>query len=150
MFNKTELRLALYNVGVFALVLIIFSAIIYCAVLEGIHGELRNDLTHMADGVISSIDFDEDEKEQPDSAAPDLIESVLPDSATQSLTEMGLQWFDRRGHLVKEKGNCKITLPLNTGAAFEEQQFPHAMIFTKSAFLGNQLLGYARVAQPMS
>src|SRR5882672_412649 len=98
MFDRTEIRLASYNVAVFAGVLIVFASIIYGSVVQGLYQDQRSDMTHLVDSIIASIDFDEDKRMHPDSAVPDLIESVLPESASQSLNTMNLQWFDRKGH----------------------------------------------------
>lgn len=144
--TKIEQRLALYNVGVFALVLIVFSTIIYSMVREGFLSDMRRDLVQMADGVVSSIDYNSKTDEEP---LPDLIVSELPNSASASLMDMRLQWFRANGSLAIEKGNFELQKPLNVGGGFEFQAKPKAIIYTKLVRVEGKLLGYARVAQPM-
>ncbi|MBC7997501.1 MAG: hypothetical protein IAF58_06145 [Leptolyngbya sp.] len=150
MFERLVIRLALYNVTVFSIVLIFFSLIIYITVTEGMYRDLRADMTRLVDSVVASIDFDEDDEMKPESAAPDLIDSILPDSASDSLSEMNLQWFDKNGKLSIERGRFKTAIPLANAGGFQLQEHPRAMILTKPVMHQNQLLGYARVSRPLA
>jgi len=145
--NKIETRLALYNIAVFASVLIAFSSILYFVVRDGFYADLRSHLQQMADGVVSSIDYEHVDKETP---LPDLIVSELPASVSQSLMDLRLQWFDKNGKLSIEKGTLALDMPLNRSGGYEYQDSPRAMVFTKSVVVENKLLGYARVAQPLA
>ena len=135
------------NVSVFGLVLIIFSAILYLVVREGFLSDMRKDLVLMADGVVSSIDYESTTDEEP---LPDLIVSELPSSASESLMDLRLQWFNQTGKLAIEKGNLALTMPLNTEGGFEFQEKPKALLYTKVVRINDSLLGYARVAEPLA
>lgn len=145
--NKVETRLALYNIAVFATVLIVFSAILYSVVRDGFYADLRSHLMQMADGVVSSIDYEHNDRQAP---LPDLIVSELPSSLSRSLMDLRLQWFDESGKLSIEKGSLPLSLPLNKVGGFEVQDSPRAMVYTRSVVVDNKLLGYARVGQPLA
>lgn len=145
--NKIEKRLALYNIAVFASVLIAFSAILYLVVRDGFYTDLRTHLKQMADGVVSSIDYEHDDRATP---LPDLIVSELPSSQSRSLQELRLQWFDPSGKLSIEKGSLILEMPLKKEGGYETQENPRAMVYTRSVVVDNKLLGYARVGQPLA
>jgi signal transduction histidine kinase len=149
MFDRREIRLALYNVAVFAIVLIVFSTIIYTTVVSGLYADLRSHMTQLVDGVVASIDYDEDKKMLPESAEPDLIVSILPESLSASLSSIRLQWFNNKGELALEKGRFKSVLPLKRDGGFEWQDNPRGLVLTKPVIVKNQLLGFARVVQPL-
>jgi signal transduction histidine kinase len=145
--NKDETRLALYNVAVFAVVLIAFSLILYSVVREGFYSDARSHIKQMTDAIISSIDYDRRDQEKP---LPDLIVSQLPSSVSESLMNLRLQWFDEKGKLAIEKGSMNLYLPLNKAGGFETQSNPKSMVFTKAVVVDGELLGYARVGQPLT
>ncbi|MBX3075136.1 ATP-binding protein [Candidatus Obscuribacterales bacterium] len=145
--RSLERKLAIYNTAVFAAVLIAFSSVLYLVVREGFYNDVRSHLERMTDGVISSIDYDREDHEEP---LPDLIVSQLPASASESLADMRLQWFDKNQKLRIEKGALSVSMPLIIDGGFQTQDKPHAMLFTKAVIVNGALLGYARVAQPLS
>ncbi len=145
--NKIEKRLALYNIAVFASVLIAFSAILYMVVRDGFYTDLRAHLKQMADGVVSSIDYAHDDRATP---LPDLIVSELPSSQSLSLQELRLQWFKPDGTLSIEKGSLILEIPLKKEGGYQLQENPRAMVYTRSVIVDNKLLGYARVGKPLA
>ena len=145
--RSLERKLAVYNTAVFAAVLIAFSSVLYLVVREGFYNDVRSHLQRMTDGVISSIDYEGGEHEEP---LPDLIVSQLPASASESLGDMRLQWFDQDRKLRIEKGALNVSIPLSVDGGFQTQDNPHAMLFTKAVIVNGSLLGYARVAQPLT
>jgi two-component system, OmpR family, manganese sensing sensor histidine kinase len=144
--DKKEFKLVLYNVAVFAIVLIAFSSVLYFVVRDGLYSDMRTHLTQMVDGVISSIDYEHVNSKAP---LPDLIVSELPASASGSLQNLRLQWFNANGELSIEKGALEVDLPLDKNGGFGHQDSPRAMFYTKVVVVDKKLLGYARVGQPL-
>src|SRR5262249_42363986 len=99
MLDRWQKRLVLTNVAVFVAVLSIFCGIVYYLSCSAIDNQLRGKIETIADGAISSIDFDREA-----SGVPDLIVSVLPGEASPSLENMRIQWFSPEGKLKIEKG----------------------------------------------
>lgn len=149
MFNRLEVRLACYNVAVFAAVLLAFCLVMYGAVVEGLYEDIRSDLSRLADATVSSIDYDEVDAKEHREPAPDLIAEGLSDPSLQSLKDLRLQWFDTRGNLVIEKGSFQLNTPLWKSRGFQFQDKPRGMLFTKPVFMQGQLLGYVRVGQTL-
>ncbi|MBS1954481.1 MAG: GHKL domain-containing protein [Cyanobacteria bacterium SZAS-4] len=148
-FAKTEQKLILMCMGVFAAVLIVFASLVGSVVTNQIKEESRADLRRLVDAVVASIDFDEDEEKKPSSAEPDLIVSEMPESSSQLLNSMKLEWFNFEKKLTAQKGSFKVTVPLDTNEGFVELKDPRGIMYTKPVVADNQLLGYVRVAQPL-
>ncbi|CAN5278990.1 HAMP domain-containing sensor histidine kinase [soil metagenome] len=147
--DRTELRLTLLNIAVFAAVLATFSFCVYAIFVDKLEEDTRSDLRHLADAVIASIDFDEDKSRNPGSAEPDLIASDMPASSAKLLNALKLQWFDYQGQFKLEKGTFPLNLPLVRKENFIQQANPRGIVFTKVAMADGVLLGYVRVAQPL-
>ena len=147
--DRVELRLTLFNVAVFATVLIAFSATVFFFVADKQNQDIRADVRKLADAAIASIDFDEDKSRHPNSARPDLIDSAMPDSSAMLLNNLKLQWFNYEQKLLAEKGTFKIAPSLQTTEGFQFQENPKGIIFSKPVFDNGRLLGYVRVAQPL-
>ncbi len=148
-FAKTELKLTLMCMSVFAAVLIVFASLVLSIVTNEIKTDTRADLRRLVDAVVASIDFDEDEEKKPSSAKPDLIVSEMPESSSQLLNTMKLEWFNFEKKLKSEKGSFKITVPLETTEGFVALTNPRGIMYTKPVLTNGQLLGYVRVAQPL-
>lgn len=148
MWTKTARTLFLANLVTFILVLATLCACVFSFVAESIYAKERNSLNTLADSVISSIDFDDHGRG--DSGKPDLISSAMPDESAKALLPLRLEWFDRTGKLSAQKGTLKITLNFDKEAGFQTQTNPHALVLTKTAYSGGQLLGYVRVAEPLT
>src|SRR5882757_7137607 len=148
-FAKTELKLTLMCMTVFAFVLAVFAASVLYIFSNQIEAESRADLRQLADAVIASIDYDEDEDKNPASAKPDLIESAMPEASAQLLNGMKLEWFDFHGKFKAAKGTFKVEAPLAPSEGFAELTEPSGLMFTKPAMSEGHLLGYVRVAQPL-
>ncbi len=148
-FAKTELKLILMCMSVFAAVLIVFASLVLYIVSNQIREDSRADLRRLVDAVVASIDFDEDEEKKPSSAEPDLIVSEMPESSSQLLNTMKLEWFNFDEKLTAKKGSFTVNVPLNTNEGFVELTNPRGIMYTKPVVTGNQLLGYVRVAQPL-
>jgi len=147
--NRTELRLTLLNVAVFAAVLVTFSVCVFAAFVHKLQQDTLSDLRHLADAAVASIDFDEDKTRNPASAQPDLIASAMPDSSAGHLNALKLQWFDYNGKFAFEKGTFVVNIPLNRTEGFETLKEPRGIMFTKPVMDDGHLLGYVRVAQPL-
>lgn len=147
--SRAELRLTLLNVAVFSAVLLTFTMAVFLVVSDSTRREMRSELERLADAVIASIDYFDEEDKKLDHPEPDMIASAMPDSASQMLNNLRLQWFDQQGKLIVEKGTLAVSVPLLKDKVFQEQADPHAEIFTKPVYLNNAILGYVRVAQPL-
>ncbi len=147
--DKIEIRLTLLNAAVFAAVLVSFAVTVFVVVVDKQNQDSHADVRKLADAVIASIDFDEDKTRNPNSAQPDLIMSAMPDSSSQLLQAMKLQWFNYKQQLIAEKGSFTIVPALQTTEGFQDQVNPKGIIFSKPVFDGDRLLGYVRVAQPL-
>lgn len=148
--DRIELRLTLLNAAIFAAVLCTFAISVFIFVVDKQNQDNRADVRKLADAVIASIDFDEDQSRNPDSAEPDLICSAMPDTSAQLLSELKLQWFNYNQKLVAEKGTFTIVPPLQIHEGFQFQENPKGIIFSKPVLDNNRLLGYVRVAQPLA
>ena len=148
-FAKTELKLTLMCLSVFAAVLVVFASLVLSIVTDQIKEDSRTDLRRLVDAVVASIDFDEDEEKKPSSAEPDLIVSEMPESSSQLLNTMKLEWFDFQKNLKAEKGTFKVTAPLVPTEGFVTLAEPRGIMYTKPVMTNGQLLGYVRVAQPL-
>ncbi|CAN5738380.1 HAMP domain-containing sensor histidine kinase [soil metagenome] len=146
-FAKTELKLTLMCISVFAAVLIVFASLVLSIVSNQIKADSRADLRRLVDAVVASIDFDDDKEKKRSSARPDLIVSALPDSSSQLLNTMKLEWFNFQKKLAAEKGSFKVTVPLETTEGFVALTEPRGTMYTKPVVINGQLLGYVRVAQ---
>lgn len=149
--NKTEVKLTLTNLVVFASVLITLSVCLFIAFSNKLELDTKSDLERLADAVIASIDFDEDEEKKPSSAEPDLVASEMPSESAPLLNALRLQWFNYEGKLASQKGSFEVNLPfeIKRESDFKVQKNPHGLLFTKPVFYHSQLLGYVRVARPL-
>jgi|AGTN01.1.fsa_nt_gi Signal transduction histidine kinase len=147
--SKAELRLTLLNVAVFSAVLLTFTMAVFLVVSDSMRREMRSELERLADGVIASIDYFDEEDKRLAHPEPDMIASAMPESASALLNNLRLQWFGEDGKLIVEKGTLVVSLPLLKDKGFQEQKDPHAEVFTKPVYLNKAILGYVRVAQPL-
>lgn len=147
MLAETERKLLLTNFAVFVCVIGALSLAIYAYFVDSLYSQARNELIKLADSAISSIDFDSHAID--DAGKPDLIVSALPDSASKSLMDIKLEWFEPNGRLSAQKGNFPVSVSLSKNAAFQVQTSPHALLLTKPAILDGRILGYVRVAHPL-
>lgn len=148
-FDKIELKLTLMCMTVFTAILIIFAASVLSSFTNQVKEDTRADLRLLTDGVVASIDFDEDKERHPSSAEPDSIVSELPDTASQLLNDMKLEWFDFQSKLTAEKGSFKVSAPLVKEEGFTTLTNPRGLMYTKPVLDNGHLLGYVRVAEPL-
>ena len=146
--DKIERRLLVIHIAVFVGALGALAIAVFAYFQQSLDQQIRNELSKLADSVISSIDFDEVGRH--DAGKPDAIASVLPDEASQSLQAIRMQWFDANGRLSADKGRFPCNLKFTSQSGFSEQLKPHALIVTRAAIVNGKLLGYARVAHPLS
>ena len=130
-FAKTELKLVLMCMSIFAAVLIVFASLVLFIVSNQIKEDTRTDLRRLVDAVVASIDFDEDEEKKPSSAEPDLIVSAMPESSSQLLNTMKLEWFNFEKKLTAQKGSFTVTVPLDTNEGFVVLSDPRGIMYTK-------------------
>lgn len=149
--NKIEVKLTLTNLVVFASVLLTLSVCLFIAFTNKLEQDTKSDLERLADAVIASIDFDEDEEKKPSSAEPDLVASEMPSESAPLLNSLKLQWFNFEGKLTSQKGSFEVNQPfeIKGESDFKVQEDPHGLLFTKPVFYHSQLLGYVRVACPL-
>jgi two-component system, OmpR family, manganese sensing sensor histidine kinase len=148
--DRIELKLTALNVAVFTAVLLSFALCVYTVFVQKTTEDIKSDLRHLADAATASIDFDDDPSRAPDSAAPDLIGSALPDESAGLLNALKLEWYTHRRIRKLQKGTFEINVPFQADEGFQTQVSPHGLVFTKPVIVGTQLLGYVRVAQPLS
>ena len=138
-------RLALSNIVVFVVVLGIFCASVYSFWTNQIAEQERTAISRLTDSVIASIDFEDNKR-----GLPDLIATDMSENESRALSSLRLQYFDPTGKLLIERGTLKIDTELKLENSLEIQDFPHALVQTKSASYKKKLLGYVRVATPLA
>lgn len=146
---KSELKLTLLCLTIFTLVLVTFASAVLVVFTRQLEEDTRSNLKRLTDAVIASIDYDEDEKKNPTSAKPDLIASAMPETSSQLLNTMKLEWFDLHGKLAASKGSFSVTTPRPVTEGFVEQNTPRGISFTKPVLNDGKLLGYVRVSEPL-
>jgi signal transduction histidine kinase len=138
----------LNGLAILLLVLLVFSLSVYAFVQQRSYEQVKTEISIIADSAISSIDFDETERN--DAGEPDLLSSVIPEESVTSLRPLRLQWFNPQGMLKSEKGSLAMNLPFTTSALYQIQNEPHAIVLTRPALANGNLLGYVRVAKPLA
>jgi two-component system, OmpR family, manganese sensing sensor histidine kinase len=145
--DKLTSRLVLTNLLSFLIVLAVFSLTVFTFIRSRSDGENRASLAKLADAVIASIDFDDNDTSIP--GTPDLIASVMPAESSDSLQKLCLEWYDTSAHLRMKKGSLTLLAPFTPTSGYGEQAHPHALYLTKEARINGKIIGYTRVGQPL-
>ncbi len=135
------------NLLSFLIVLAVFSLTVFTFIRTRSDAENRASLAKLADAVIASIDFDDNDTSVP--GTPDLIASVMPTESSDTLQKLSLEWYDASGRLRMKKGSLSLTAPFRPGHSYGEQAHPHALFLTKEARIHGKIIGYTRVGQPL-
>lgn len=140
MFQATRYRLLFSYLTVLTVILGVFAIAVRVTFAHSLREELADRLAVLAEASSAELDL-EGEQLAADGA------DILLDS------NQAVQWFDIQGHLIDQKGNETLALPLNPRQRFQTQTLPYPAqgitLPVREEERNDELIGYVRASESL-
>lgn len=140
MFQAIHYRLLFSYLAVLTVILAVFAIAVRFTFTHSLTQELTDRVAVLAKAASSELD-----KEGEELAVDG--DNLLLDS------HQAVQWFDTQGHLIEQRGNHPLTLPLNPNQRFQSQTLPYSVkgitLPVREEERNGELIGYVRASESL-
>jgi two-component system, OmpR family, manganese sensing sensor histidine kinase len=140
MFQAIRYRLLCFYLIVLTIILGVFAIAVRITFANSLKEELADSIAILAKASVGELDLESDQLEVD---AKDLLIS----------SNQSVQWFDTQGHLIAQRGNVTLTLPLNPKRKLQTQTFPYPALGVtfpvREEEKNGVLIGYVRASESL-